>query len=70
MHHKASLRVSGSGKTLAIQAIHRLMYEIMGELTGIPIDQLPHAYFAFARVRCSRCGWANPTRTWTGYSMS
>jgi ATP-dependent 26S proteasome regulatory subunit len=39
--------VSGSGKTLAVQAIHRLMYEIMGEITGVPVDQLPPRVFRF-----------------------
>jgi ATP-dependent 26S proteasome regulatory subunit len=37
--------VSGSGKTLAVQAIHRLMYEIMSEITGVPIEQLPPRVF-------------------------
>jgi SpoVK/Ycf46/Vps4 family AAA+-type ATPase len=40
--------VSGSGKTLAVQAIHRLMYEIMSEVAGVPIEQLPPRVF---RVR-------------------
>jgi ATP-dependent 26S proteasome regulatory subunit len=39
--------VSGSGKTLAVQAIHRLMYEIMTEVTYIPIEQLPPRVFHF-----------------------
>lgn len=39
--------VSGSGKTLAIQAIHRLMYEIMSEVTGVSIEQLPPRVFRF-----------------------
>lgn len=39
--------VSGSGKTLAAQAIHRLMYEIMSEVTGTPVDQLPPRVFRF-----------------------
>lgn len=33
--------VSGSGKSLAIRAIHRRMYEIMSEATGMPLDKLP-----------------------------
>ena len=33
--------VSGTGKSLAIAAIHRQLYEIMSEVTGIPMDQLP-----------------------------
>ena len=37
--------VSGSGKTLAVQAIHRLMYEIMSETTAVPLDQLPPRVF-------------------------
>ena len=37
--------VSGSGKTLAIQAIWRKMYEVMSEVTGVPIDQLPPRVF-------------------------
>ncbi len=37
--------VSGSGKTLAIQAIWRKMYEVMSEITGAPIDQLPPRVF-------------------------
>jgi SpoVK/Ycf46/Vps4 family AAA+-type ATPase len=42
--------VSGSGKTLAIQAIWRMMYGIMSEVTGTPIDQLPPRVF---RLRVS-----------------
>lgn len=37
--------VSGSGKTLAVLAIHRRMYEIMSELTGVPIEKLPPRVF-------------------------
>ena len=39
--------VSGSGKTLAVQAIHRLMYEVMSKVTGEPIEQLPPRVFRF-----------------------
>jgi len=42
--------VSGSGKTLAIHAIWRLMYEIMSEVTGVPTTQLPPRVF---RLRIS-----------------
>lgn len=42
--------VSGSGKTLAVQAIWRRMYEIMSEVTGVPMDQLPPRVF---RLRMS-----------------
>ncbi|HEX6813628.1 MAG TPA: ATP-binding protein [Planctomycetota bacterium] len=33
--------VSGSGKTLHIQALQRELYELMAATTGLPIDQLP-----------------------------
>jgi len=33
--------VSGSGKTLSIYAFWRQMYEVMSEVTGLPIDELP-----------------------------
>ena len=39
--------VSGSGKTLAVQAIHRRIYEIMSEVTGTPINDLPPRVFRF-----------------------
>ena len=39
--------VSGTGKTLAVQAIHRLMYEIMSEITGVPMAELPPRVFRF-----------------------
>lgn len=39
--------VSGSGKTLAVQAIHRLVYEIMSDITSTPIEKLPHRVFRF-----------------------
>lgn len=39
--------VSGTGKTLAVQAIHRLMYEIMSELTKTPVEELPPRVFKF-----------------------
>jgi ATP-dependent 26S proteasome regulatory subunit len=37
--------VPGSGKTLAILALHRRLYEIMSELTGIPLLDLPQRVF-------------------------
>jgi len=43
--------VSGSGKTLAVQAIHRLMYEIMSEAAGVTLDHLPQRVF---RLRQSK----------------
>jgi SpoVK/Ycf46/Vps4 family AAA+-type ATPase len=43
--------VSGSGKTLAVQAVWRRMYEIMSEVTGVPIEQLPPRVF---RLRMSQ----------------
>ena len=39
--------VSGSGKTLAVQAIHRKLYEVMSEITGTPIGKLPNRVFRF-----------------------
>lgn len=39
--------VSGSGKTLAVQAIHRRLYEVMSEVTHTPITKLPHRVFRF-----------------------
>ncbi|MHC4948427.1 MAG: AAA family ATPase [Planctomycetota bacterium] len=33
--------VSGSGKTLSIMATIRRLYEVMAEVTGIPVDELP-----------------------------
>jgi hypothetical protein len=43
--------VSGTGKSLAVAAIHRRLYEIMSEVTGVPIDQLPPRVF---RIRPSQ----------------
>jgi ATP-dependent 26S proteasome regulatory subunit len=43
--------VSGSGKTLAIQAIWRNLYETMARVTGVPTDQLPPRVF---RLNLSR----------------
>jgi len=37
--------VSGTGKTLSIYALWRRLYEVMSEVTGIPIDQLPPRVF-------------------------
>lgn len=42
--------VSGSGKTLAIQAMWAGVYRQIGELTGVPVDQLPPRVF---RLRMS-----------------
>ena len=42
--------VSGTGKSLAIAAIHRRLYEIMSEVTGVPLDRLPGAVEAVAAV--------------------
>ena len=36
---------SGTGKTLAVQTIHRQIFEITSEFTGVPIDQLPPRLF-------------------------
>jgi ATP-dependent 26S proteasome regulatory subunit len=43
--------VSGSGKTLTIAAIQRRVYEIISELTGVPIERLPPRVF---RIRMSQ----------------
>ena len=43
--------VSGTGKSLAVAAIHRRLYEIMSEVTGVPIEQLPPRVF---RIRQSQ----------------
>ncbi len=40
--------VPGTGKTLAIHAIWRLMYEVMAEVTSTPIDQLPPRVFSLS----------------------
>src|SRR6185503_12073395 len=37
--------VSGSGKTLAIHALWRRLYEVMSEVTGVPVAQLPPRVF-------------------------
>jgi SpoVK/Ycf46/Vps4 family AAA+-type ATPase len=37
--------VSGSGKTLAIHGFWRRMYEVMSDVSGAPIDQLPCRVF-------------------------
>ena len=39
--------VSGTGKTLTMQAIHRRMYEIMSEITNVPMEELPPRVFRF-----------------------
>lgn len=43
--------VSGTGKSLSIGAIHRLLYEIMAEVTKVPIEKLPPRVF---RMRSSQ----------------
>lgn len=43
--------VSGTGKTLAVQAIHRRIYEIMSEITRTPMEELPPRVF---RLRSSQ----------------
>jgi len=42
---------SGAGKSLAVQAVWRRMYEIMSEVTGVPMEQLPPRVF---RLRLSQ----------------
>lgn len=37
--------VPGSGKTLAVNALWRRIYEIMSEVTGVPLDDLPPRVF-------------------------
>ncbi len=34
--------VSGSGKTYSLMALERRIYEVMAEITGTPVEQLPH----------------------------
>jgi SpoVK/Ycf46/Vps4 family AAA+-type ATPase len=34
--------VSGTGKTLSVHALWRGMYQVMSEVTGVPIEALPH----------------------------
>lgn len=41
----------GTGKSLTIEAIWRQMYEIMSEVTGVPLESLPHRVF---RLRPSK----------------
>ncbi len=43
--------VPGTGKTLAIAGIERKIYEVMSEVTGVPIDELPPRVF---RLEMSR----------------
>lgn len=52
--------VSGTGKTLAVQAMHRQMYEIMSEVTGTPMAQLPPRVF--------RCRSSQMLSMWFGES--
>ncbi len=37
--------VAGSGKTLSILALQRRLYEIMSEVTGVPLEDLPQRVF-------------------------
>lgn len=39
--------VAGSGKTLAVLAIWTAMYELMSEVTGVPVGELPPRVFKF-----------------------
>jgi ATP-dependent 26S proteasome regulatory subunit len=52
--HRCMMRllagVSGSGKTLAIQAIITGVYRVMSEVTGVPVNELPPRVF---RLRMS-----------------
>jgi len=43
--------VSGTGKTLAVSAIHRRLYEVMSEVAGVPVEKLPPRVF---RIRQSQ----------------
>lgn len=43
--------VSGTGKTLAVCAMHRIMYEIMSDITGTPMNELPPRVF---RIKSSK----------------
>ncbi len=40
--------VSGSGKTLNILGFHRQVYELMSDITGIPVDELPPRVIRFS----------------------
>jgi ATP-dependent 26S proteasome regulatory subunit len=51
---------TGSGKSLAIRAVWRRMYEIMSEATGVPIEQLPPRVF--------RCEPSQLLSKWLGES--
>jgi len=40
--------VPGSGKSHAIKALWRRLYEVMGERTGVPVEELPRRVFQLA----------------------
>lgn len=56
--------VSGSGKTLATQAIHRRMYEIMSDITRIPIEQLPQRLIKVRQPQVLSKWLAESERNW------
>jgi len=56
--------VSGTGKTLAVSAIHRRLYEIASELTGVPIAQLPKRVIRIRQSAILSMWWGETEKNW------
>ena len=56
--------VSGTGKSLSIAAIHRRIYEIMSEITGVPVEQLPHRVFRIRQDQILTMWYGESEKNW------
>ena len=56
--------VSGTGKSLAIAAIHRKIYEVMSAVTGVPVDQLPPRVFRIRQSQVLSVWFSESEKNW------
>lgn len=56
--------VSGTGKSLSVAAIHRRIYEVVSEVTGVPIEQLPPRVFRIRQSQILSVWHSESERNW------
>jgi ATP-dependent 26S proteasome regulatory subunit len=56
--------VSGTGKSLAVSAIHRRICEVSSQLTGVPIGQLPKRVIRIRQSEILSMWWGETEKNW------
>jgi ATP-dependent 26S proteasome regulatory subunit len=55
---------SGTGKSLTLAAIERRLYEVMSEVTGVPLEQLPPRVFRFRQSQLLTMWFGESEKNW------